>query len=192
MVDITEERLRLVFAQTNDYLRAADAKQLQIIGGFLGITAGVAALLSDKAKGEQLLTPTPSLFMLGALLSVTGYAVFVTLRWYRAWKVHYLRTLQQIVAAWMLPENQLPFWMRTPKPGQKPAQSRWRVDDTFIYLVGVLNVALVALAAYCLLNLLLVSHTGIWIITGVVAVVYFGFLCWTYYGLFNDTKQLDA
>jgi hypothetical protein len=192
MPDVQEERIRLIFAQTNDYLRAADVKQLQLIGGFLGITAAVTAILADRTKGEQFLTPTPALFILGALLSITGYAVFVTLRWYRAWKVHYLRTLQAIVGAWTLPEDHLPFWMRVPKPGQKPTQSRWRVDDTFIYLVGILDFALVALTAYWLLRLLRTSTFVALTVTGVVATIYLGFLFWTYQGLFNDTRQLDA
>ncbi|MDB5330916.1 MAG: hypothetical protein JWP03_2067, partial [Phycisphaerales bacterium] len=142
--------LNLVFIQTNEYLRAADAKQLQITAAFLAIVSAVVTATADK--GGQLLRPSGLGVVIYLLLLAAGFTAFVTLRWYRAWKVHYIGVLQQIVKAWDIDIESLPFIMRETEPINDKERRWWSIDDTFVYFIVFLNLALMAIAASTLLG----------------------------------------
>jgi hypothetical protein len=107
-------------------------------------------------------------------------------------------TLRQIVKFWAVEEEMLPFWMRPSKGEDDAKRSKWSMDDTFFYLIGLLNCVLVGLAVYSLFAPSPPAPTP-WpaslaggISAVVVTVIYLRFLHWTYCRLFDETKHLRS
>ena len=156
--------------------------------------SAAVTLLGNKDSGGLLTKPTPTLLAIIALLTLTGYAVFVILRWYRAWKVHYMNTLKEITTYWKISDNLLPYWMKGSIPIDDMRRSNWSVDDTFLYFIGLLNVALAALTAHMAVYLARGGAQDLiwWCAVVLSSAIYFVLLLLTYQRMFSATKYLRA
>jgi len=166
------EAMLAVFTETNEHMRNAEQKQLNVTGAYLGMVAVVLSLL--PGGGMTLIAPRPASAWVYLFLLVVGCCVFVLQAWCRVWKAHYLQILKRIAQTWLLPEEYLPYWLRNLP--ELPARGFFKinVDNTLVYFTFFLNAILLALVCHQAIALL---HTKLaYAAVGVLVAAYGLFL----------------
>ena len=165
----SQDALRAVFLETSAHMRNAEQKQLTVTSAFLTLLGVVLSLV----VGGKLSLFKPRIESTGtALLLLTfGSGVLVYQRWCRVWKEQYLKVLYNIAESWTLPHGFLPVWLKTP-----PQISRGNVDNALFYLTRALNVLLLAIVAWHIVDGL--KPLPAYVLTALLGAGYVAFLVW--------------
>jgi hypothetical protein len=140
------EAVLAVFSETNEHLRNAEQKQLNITGAYLGMVAVVLSLLPGGAI--TLLAPRAESAFIYLFMFLVGCCVFLLQAWCRVWKEHYLKVIRQIAQTWLLPPELLPYWLRDIPDSPRKAFFRINIDNTLVYFTFVLNTLLLSLVCH--------------------------------------------
>jgi hypothetical protein len=185
---IDKDFLKEVFKETNAHLRSTDRKSLLVTGAYISL---FSLFLSSVALGRWSDSSLPSPWILiavqGFFLAI-GSCIFVMQQWYRAWKEHYIDVCVEIRKQFMpeLPDSGiLPYWLCHEVP-----ESRISIDNLFKYLTAGVNLVLVFLICYALLNILPNQNLANLIVAGII-LAYIGLL-YTTARVINKSRRLFA
>lgn len=174
-MEIDKEFLKETFKETNSHIRATDRKSLAVSGAFIGL---FSVYLSSIAHGRWGATAVEALAVQIAaqcFFLFVGICVYIMQQWYRAWKEHYIEVCLNI-RRHFLPEADypglLPYWLR-----HESRDSRMSIDNVLKYLTGVVNLVLLFILSYDVLEIITNHNLAILVVVALVcafvAVIYF-------------------
>lgn len=170
MIEIDRDFLKEVFKEANSHIRATDRKSLLMTGAYISL---FSLFLSSIAVGRWSTIPPPPLWVsviVQVFFLIVGSCIFVMQKWYRTWKEHYIDVCLEIRKEFMPQVNNwniLPYWLR-----DEATESRMSIDNLLKYLTGTVNLVLVFLICYDLLNILPDQKIAILIVAAVI-IIYF-------------------
>ncbi len=173
MPDMDRNFLIEVFKESNSHIRATDRKSLVVTGAYISLfSLLLTSLLRRGPDGLQ--SPSWAEIAVLAFFLLIGSCIFVMQQWYRAWKEHYIRVCFEIrhhVLPKFEPDGVLPYWLRHQMP-----QSIISIDNLLKHLTAVVNIVLLFLMCYELMNLLQNRNLAFLIVAalfiGYVALIY--------------------